>query len=303
MNNGPERLRLLMVDPKMVELPVYNGVPHLVAPVVTEVTQATGALAWLTLQMDERYRLFAEAGVRNIQEYNRRPAKGRSREILPFLVLVIDELADLMLIAAYDVERQICRLAQMSRATGIHLVLATQRPSVDVITGLIKANFPARIAFAVATQIDSRVILDGSGAERLLGRGDMLLMTPESARLLRVQGCFVSDEEIDRLVGFWQRAHADDEPAQPATLPWAGLLDKLENQDDLLEKTLAMLRGKRQVSTSLLQRQLRIGFPRAARLMEQLEEMGAVGPDEGGGRSRQVLLRDDAAGGDSSQTD
>ncbi|HEX9116110.1 MAG TPA: DNA translocase FtsK, partial [Anaerolineae bacterium] len=292
MNNRPDTLRLLMIDPKMVELPAYNGIPHLVAPVVTDVAQTTAALAWLTLQMDGRYRRFADLGVRNIEDYNALPAKRRGPETLPYIVLIIDELADLMMVAPDDVERQVCRLAQLSRATGIHLVLATQRPSVDVITGLIKANFPARIAFAVATQIDSRVILDGPGADKLLGRGDMLLMTQDSAKLARVQGCYVSDQEIDRLVAFWQNARPDDEPAEPATLPWAGLLEKMEAQDDLLEKALTLLRGKRQVSTSLLQRQLRIGFPRAARLMEQLEEMGAVGPDEGGGRSRQVFLPD-----------
>jgi DNA segregation ATPase FtsK/SpoIIIE, S-DNA-T family len=198
-----------------------------------------------------------------------------------------------MMTAAYDVERLICRLAQMARATGIHLVLATQRPSVDVITGLIKANFPARIAFAVATQIDSRVILDGPGAEKLLGRGDMLFMMPDSAKLQRVQGCFVSDREIDRLVDFWKASRPAIEPEQPSPVPWAGLLDQADDRDDLLDKAVQLLRGKQQVSTSLLQRQLRIGYPRAARLMEQLEAMGAVGPDEGGGRSRRVLLHDD----------
>ena len=203
MNNGPESVRLLMVDPKMVELPGYNGIPHLFGPVITDPTHVAGALAWLTLQMDDRYRLFADSGVRNIDEYNQQngPLDGGA---LPYIVLVIDELADLMMTAADDIERQICRLAQMSRATGIHLVLATQRPSVDVITGLIKANFPARIAFAVTSQIDSRVILDGPGAEKLLGRGDMLFMAPDSAKLARIQGCFVSDKEIERIVEFWK---------------------------------------------------------------------------------------------------
>jgi S-DNA-T family DNA segregation ATPase FtsK/SpoIIIE len=241
------------------------------------------------LQMDDRYRLFADSGVRNIGEYNRKAGRSKTQTPLPYLALVIDELADLMMTAAYDVERQLCRLAQMSRATGIHLVLATQRPSVDVITGLIKANFPARIAFAVTTQIDSRVILDTPGAEKLLGRGDMLFMAPDSAKLSRIQGCFVSDREIEGIVGFWKAHREEDDPAEAAVPPWIGMVDQMEEKDDLLEKALQFLQSKQTVSTSLLQRQLRIGFPRAARLMEQLEEMGAVGPDEGGGRSRQVL--------------
>jgi DNA segregation ATPase FtsK/SpoIIIE, S-DNA-T family len=201
-----------------------------------------------------------------------------------------------MMTAAYDVERQICRLAQMARATGIHLVLATQRPSVDVITGLIKANFPARIAFAVTSQIDSRVILDSPGAEKLLGRGDMLFMAPDSSKLGRIQGCFVSDQEIDRLVEFWKANRpAEEASGRGPAVPWAGLLDQMEERDDLLEKALQVLKTKRHVSTSLLQRKLHIGYPRAARLIGQLEEMGAVGPDEGGGRSREVLLQ---AGGE-----
>ena len=294
MNNGPETLRLMMVDPKMVELPSYNGIPHLLGDVITDPSQVTGALAWLTLQMDDRYRSFADRGVRNIAELNRKAAKSRSLDPLPYLVLVIDELADLMMMAADDIERQVCRLAQMSRATGIHLVLATQRPSVDVITGLIKANFPARIAFAVTSQTDSRVILDTPGAEKLLGRGDMLYMSPDSAKLARIQGCFVSDQEIDAIVDFWRTSRSEEETGHPNIAPWIGLLAEMEEtHDDLLEQALDLLRTKSNASTSWLQRQLRIGFPRAARLMEQLEEMGAVGPDEGGGRSRQVWLQPD----------
>ena len=292
MNNGPESVQLLMMDPKMVELPGYNGIPHLVGPVLTDPTHAAGALAWLMLQMDERYRMFADSGVRNIVEYNSK--KARAGGALPYIVLVIDELADLMMTAADDIERQICRLAQMSRATGIHLVLATQRPSVDVITGLIKANFPARIAFAVTSLIDSRVILDSPGAEKLLGRGDMLFMAPDSPKLARIQGCFVSDKEIDAVVEFWKsgrggRAVAD----MNAPAPWEGLIGGSadDEQDELMEQALRLLETKQTVSTSLLQRQLRIGYPRAARLMEQLEEMGYVASDEGGGRSRGVLMR------------
>lgn len=298
MNNAPETVRLIMIDPKMVELPSYNGIPHLLGPVITETSQATGALAWLMLQMDDRYRAFADAGARNIVEYNRKLGKGRKAETMPYIVLVIDELADLMMTAAEDIERQICRLAQMARATGIHLVLATQRPSVDVITGLIKANFPSRIAFAVTTQIDSRVILDTPGAEKLLGRGDMLFMAPESSKLARIQGCFVSDQEIDRIVDFWKAAQQEGSPAASQIAPWTGILDELDSgQDELLEQALRLLEGKSHISTSLLQRQLRIGFPRAARLMEQLEEMGVVGTDEGGGRSREVLLQAESDSG------
>jgi S-DNA-T family DNA segregation ATPase FtsK/SpoIIIE len=292
MNNGPDRVRFLMVDPKMVELPAYNGIPHLYGQVITDPSQVTGALAWLTLQMDDRYRAFAARGTRNIEEYNRRVTHTRSTEPLPYIVLIIDELADLMMTAAFDVERQICRLGQMSRATGIHLVLATQRPSVDVITGLIKANFPARIAFAVTSQIDSRVILDTPGAEKLLGRGDMLFMAPDSAKLARIQGCFVSDPEIDGIVEFWKGNRGEAALSEDAEAPWAGLILAGENgKDELLERALELLQTKHQISTSMLQRQLRIGYPRAARLVEQLEEMGAVGPDEGGGRSREVLTR------------
>lgn len=291
MNNGPETVRLVMMDPKMVELPIYNGIPHLLGPVLTDPSHAAGALAWLLLQMDDRYRAFAAAGARNIVEYNRKLGRGHKDKALPYIVLIIDELADLMMTAADDIERQVCRLAQMARATGIHLVLATQRPSVDVITGLIKANFPARIAFAVTTQIDSRVILDAPGAEKLLGRGDMLFMAPDSAKLARIQGCFVSDQEIDRLVAFWKASNGEEADG-PTFAPWEGLIDRTEDgRDELLEQALRLLETKSSVSTSMLQRQLRIGFPRAARLMEQLEEMGVVGPDEGGGRSRAVLLQ------------
>jgi len=295
MNRGPERVRFVMVDPKMVELPAYNGIPHLIGNVITDPLQVPGALAWLTLQMDDRYRLFSDAGVRNLAQYNRKFAKTRAVAQLPYLILAIDEMADLMMTAAYDIERQICRLAQMSRATGIHLILATQRPSVDVITGLIKANFPARIAFAVTTQVDSRVILDVPGADKLLGRGDMLYMAPDSSKLARVQGCFVSDREIDALVGFWKAARPEDEKQATRVPPWELMDAEGEPTDELLDQALALLSGKSTISTSTFQRQLRLGFPRAARLMEQLEAMGAVGPDEGGGRSRAVLASRESA--------
>jgi S-DNA-T family DNA segregation ATPase FtsK/SpoIIIE len=295
MQHGPESLKFVMVDPKMVELPGYNGIPHLIGKVITDVTQVMGALTWLLLQMEDRYRMFREVGVRNIDAYNEL-ARTRKRGAdallpLPYLVLIIDELADLMMTAAEDIERQLCRLAQMARATGIHLILATQRPSTDVVTGLIKANFPSRIAFAVTSQIDSRVILDTPGAEQLLGRGDMLLQRPDVAKLVRVQGCYVADDEIGQIVNFWKgRAPQTDTAVVP---PWNGLMDRQDEQDEIVADALEILQGMRACSTSMLQRKLRIGYPKAARLMEQLESMGAVGPDMGGGQGREVLLRDE----------
>jgi S-DNA-T family DNA segregation ATPase FtsK/SpoIIIE len=297
MQHGPETVRFVMVDPKRVELPGYNGIPHLLGKVITDMDQVMGALTWLMLQMDDRYRLFRERNVRNIDGYNelvrqRRRKGDASLELLPYIVLVVDELADLMMTAADDVERQLCRLAQMSRATGIHLVLATQRPSVDVVTGQIKANFPTRVAFAVTTQIDSRVILDQPGAERLLGRGDMLVMRSDLAKLLRVQGCYVADDEINRVVAFWQKQGVAED-ALPAVDPWAALMDREEDTDELLLDAIEALRGMESVSTSVLQRRLRIGFPKAARLMDQLEAKGIIGPDLGAGQGHPVLLKQD----------
>jgi S-DNA-T family DNA segregation ATPase FtsK/SpoIIIE len=277
-----------MIDPKMVELVGYNDIPHLIAPVIIDVEHVVGALTWITREMDSRYKKFHKVGVRNLEEYNRRIKRDKDEESLPTLVVFIDELADLMMVAPDEIERHICRLAQMGRATGIHLVIATQRPSVDVVTGLIKANFPARISFAVTSQIDSRVILDQGGAESLLGRGDMLFMSPQQAAPVRLQGCFVSDAEIERLTDFWRNQQWGDE--QPGLFPpWAGL-DQEDEADDLLDQAIELLSDRDRISTSFVQRQLRIGFPRAARLIDQLEEQGIVGPDEGGGRGRQVLF-------------
>ncbi|MCC6457139.1 MAG: DNA translocase FtsK, partial [Caldilineaceae bacterium] len=295
MQHGPESLKFIMVDPKMVELPGYNGIPHLIGKVITDVNQVMGALTWLLLQMEDRYRLFRELGVRNIDAYNdlarQRKRGADALTPLPYMVLIIDELADLMMTAAEDIERQICRLAQMARATGIHLILATQRPSTDVVTGLIKANFPSRIAFAVTSSIDSRVILDTPGAEQLLGRGDMLLMRPDAAKLARVQGCFVADDEITHVVKFWKQAVPPE--SQPVVPPWNGLMDQLDEKDEMVNDAIDVLRGMRTCSTSMLQRKLRIGYPKAARLMEQLEDQGIVGPDMGGGQGREVLLKED----------
>jgi S-DNA-T family DNA segregation ATPase FtsK/SpoIIIE len=287
-NNAPDQLKMLMVDPKMVELIGYNGVPHLVAPVVVDVEQVVGALAWVTRQMDQRYKMFHQLAVRNVEEYNRKVTRRKDRDLLPSLVVLIDELADMMMVAADEVERHICRLAQMGRATGIHLVIATQRPSVDVVTGLIKANFPARISFAVTSQTDSRVILDQGGAESLLGRGDMLFMSPQQAAPIRLQGCYVSDREIDRLTKFWREQDGREGQAELFP-PWTDYGAE-EETDDLQQQAIKLIEGRNRISTSFLQRRLRIGFPRAARLVDQLEEQGVVGPDEGGGRGRQVLL-------------
>jgi DNA segregation ATPase FtsK/SpoIIIE, S-DNA-T family len=286
-NNSPAELKMLMVDPKMVELVGYNDIPHLIAPVVVEVEQVVGALSWASRQMDARYKLFHQAGVRNLEQYNLRAARRSAEEPLPTLVVIIDELADLMMMAPDEVERHITRLAQMGRATGIHLVIATQRPSVDVVTGLIKANFPARISFAVTSQVDSRVILDQVGAESLLGRGDMLFIAPQRSAPIRLQGCYVSDQEIDRLTNFWRKELVSEQ--QPHLFPpWLSVEGEPES-DELLEQAMDLIRGRSTVSTSFMQRQLRIGFPRAARLMEQLEDQGHVGPDLGAGRGRKVL--------------
>jgi S-DNA-T family DNA segregation ATPase FtsK/SpoIIIE len=286
-NNTPEDLQMLMVDPKMVELVGYNPIPHLAAPVVIGVEQVVGALTWVTRQMDERYKLFHKMGVRNLDEYNQRVRRLKDKNPLPALVVFIDELADLMMVAPDEVERHLCRVAQMGRATGIHLVIATQRPSVDVVTGLIKANFPARISFAVTSQTDSRVILDQGGAENLLGRGDMLFLSPQQATPVRLQGCFVSDKEIDRLTKYWA---SQEEYKKQAELfpPWTGY-EAANEADDLLQEAIDLIEGRDRVSASFIQRRLHIGFPRAARLVDQLEDRGLIGPDEGGGRGREVL--------------
>lgn len=309
MQHGPESLQFLMVDPKMVELPGYNGIPHLIGKVVTEMDQVMGLLTWLLLQMDDRYRAFKELGVRNLEAYNEKVQRMKGADApkpLPFMVLVIDELADLMMTAADDIERQLCRLAQMARATGIHLIIATQRPSTDVVTGLIKANFPTRIAFAVTSSTDSRVILDAVGAERLLGRGDMLLMRSDTAKLQRVQGCFAADDEIGAVVQFWKEDAArnnEGAPPRPTVNPWNGLLDRMDDDDELIQDAIDFLRDLKTCSTSKLQRELRIGYPKAVRLMEELESRKIVGPDGGGGRGRPVLLKKDEDAADADESD
>jgi S-DNA-T family DNA segregation ATPase FtsK/SpoIIIE len=312
LNNTPDDLRLILVDPKRVELTGYNGIPHLLAPVVVEIERVVGALQWMTREMDNRYHKFAEVGARNIADYNARMASQGGKK-LPYLLVVIDELADLMMIAPDETERTITRLAQLARATGIHMILATQRPSVDVVTGLIKANFPARIAFAVASNTDSRVILDQPGAERLLGRGDMLFQAPDSPAPVRLQGVFVSDIEITRLVDYWkQQAGASSPygaaaggtpggtvgnvpPGAPAKqVPMFEDITALQG-DPLLNDAIDTVRREGRASVSMLQRRMRIGYTRAARLVDTLEEKGIVGPPESGTGVREVLDYGDAA--------
>jgi S-DNA-T family DNA segregation ATPase FtsK/SpoIIIE len=273
-----------MIDPKRVELSAFQPIPHLAfSNIVVDMDKVVGTLQAVIHEMESRYRKFASIAVRNIDGYNRSP---RAADRLPYWIVIIDELADLMMAAPFEVERQICRLAQLARATGIHLVVATQRPSVDVITGLIKANFPTRIAFAVSSQVDSRTILDMAGAEKLLGRGDMLYMAPDAAKPKRLQGVFVSDEEIETLVEFWtQDRFADiDRPTFDHLFDEAKAeLEQEGATDDMFDRARDLAYEHNRISTSLLQRRLRIGYPRAARLMDMLEEQGVVGPNEGGG--------------------
>ena len=288
MHASPAEVRFVMIDPKRVELSAFAPIPHLAfSNIVVEMDKVVGTLQAVIHEMESRYRKFASIAVRNIDAYNRSP---RATEKLPYWVVIIDELADLMMAAPFEVERQICRLAQLARATGMHLVVATQRPSVDVITGLIKANFPTRIAFAVSSQVDSRTILDMAGAEKLLGRGDMLYMAPDSAKPKRLQGVFVSDEEIERLVGFWTQERFSDVERPTFDHLYDEAVTALEQEgasDDMLERAKELAYEHNRISTSLLQRRLRIGYPRAARLMDLLEEAGIIGPAEGGG-SREV---------------
>lgn len=306
LQNTPAQMRFIMVDPKRVELTSYRKIPHLLAPVVVDLDRVVPVMQWISREMDERYRRFSEFGVRNIADYNQK-MKQQGQKELPYLVLIVDELADLMMMAPDETERVLTRLAQLARATGIHLVIATQRPSVDVVTGLIKANFPARIAFAVASSIDSRVILDQPGAERLLGSGDMLFQAPDAAMPRRLQGVYVSDPELERLLRYWKSESlelppADEDQAVPqhgegipvgANLKQAPLWEDPEHaedpEDDMYEEAVALVRRRRRASISMLQRRLRIGYTRAARLIDAMEARGIVGPEPGGSKAREVL--------------
>ena len=292
----PEEVKLLMVDPKVVELNVYNGIPHLLIPVVTDPKKAAAALNWAVNEMTKRYNLFAEKNVRNIDSYNGLFEKGLIQEKMPFIVIIVDELADLMMACPNDVEDAICRLAQMARAAGMHLVIATQRPSVDVITGVIKANIPSRISFAVSSQVDSRTILDSSGAEKLLGKGDMLYYPSGESKPQRVQGCFISEEEVENVIEFIKKEeeeityqediieHINKEVEEKP------VYDEEEGVDELLREAINLVIDFEQASTSFLQRRLRIGFNRASRIMDQLEERGIISTKEGS-KPRQVLIR------------
>ena len=343
----PDEVKFIMVDPKRVELTGYNGIPHLVAPVVVELERIVGVLKWVTREMDTRYKQFSESGSRNIEDFNKN-RDPNTTEQMPYMVVIIDELADLMMLAPEETERTITRIAALARATGIHLVIATQRPSVDVVTGLIKANFPARIAFAVAGSVDSRVILDQPGAERLLGKGDMLYLSGDSPAPLRLQGVFVSDMEINNIVRYWKMQglkHADvpsntstsspnfgvptAQADKPSSSNGGGVWDtsdnddlplfasannnssngssddsedveltrreltgdvKEGNEDDLYDKAVELVRRLDKASISLLQRRLRIGYTRAARLIDVMEARGVVGPSkDGSSKPRDVL--------------
>jgi len=288
MNNPPEDLRMVMIDSKMVELLRFNGLPHLYGKVETNIERIMGVLRWVVVEMEHRYRLLEAAHTRDLETYNRRMARKKEGMPLPRIVVLIDELADLMMSAPDQTEHNLVRLAQMARATGIHLIVATQRPSTDVVTGLIKANFPARLAFAVASGVDSRVILDYTGAENLLGRGDLLFLNPEVGNPIRAQGVMITDMEIERLIAHWQKTVE----ASTEAPPWEQLLTEPEENEDegLIEKAVSIVRSSQRASASLLQRRLRIGYPRAARLLDQLETMGVVGPSQGGGKERDVLL-------------
>lgn len=287
---APSEVKLILVDPKRVELTGYNGIPHLLSPVIVEPEKVVSALRWVVSEMDRRYKLFAEAGSRNISSYN----EMSGFQALPYIVLVIDELADIMLFAPAEVEDAVTRIAQMSRATGIHMVLATQRPSVDVITGLIKANIPSRIAFAVSSQVDSRVILDGQGAEKLLGRGDMLYLPPEQAKPMRIQGAFVSDKEINELVSFLKNQGVEPQYTEEVTQmskPGTTTIGGIDTDiDDYFRDAVKLVCQYDRASASLLQRRLSVGYARAARIIDQLEAAGVVGPADGS-KPREVLVQ------------
>jgi S-DNA-T family DNA segregation ATPase FtsK/SpoIIIE len=292
--NSPDELRFILVDPKRVELTNYNGIPHLLTPVITETSKTVAALKWLVAEMDRRYRLFSEHGKRNIQVYNSSPPDGKK---LNYIVCIIDELADLMAASSKEVEGSIVRLAQLARATGIHLVLATQRPSVDVITGLIKANIPMRMAFAVASQVDSRTIIDQAGAEKLLGNGDMLIVGNEITKPRRVQGTFVSDKEIEAVINFWkEKSVAQYDETITEFKPQGGLAGSVGSdhaeEDELYDQAVEVVMQAGKASASLLQRRLKIGYARAARLLDLLEEDGIIGPADGA-KPRDVLVSKD----------
>jgi S-DNA-T family DNA segregation ATPase FtsK/SpoIIIE len=307
----PDEVRMIMIDPKRLELGLYEGIPHLLTPVITDPKKATNALRNAVLEMERRLRLLAEQGVRSIDQYNKKihklqqqprslfedePVQEELRP-LPYVLILIDELADLMMLEGRNVEESVTRLAQMARAVGMHLVLATQRPSVDVITGLIKANFPARISFRVATRVDSRTILDVMGADHLLGKGDMLFLPPGTSRLIRVHGAFVTEAEINRVVDFWkEQARPEYDQtfliAPPAEDAEAETEEAAADQDPMYEEALRVVLEMGKASTSTLQRRLRLGYGRAARILDMMHRDGIIGPPDGS-KPREVLKRSD----------
>ena len=298
MKAYPEDVKLVLIDPKMVELSVYNGIPHLLIPVVTDAKLATNALRKTVKEMERRYQLFAAGGVRNITEYNQKVAENNAdknnsvMEKLPYIVVIVDELSDLMMVAGHDVEDAIVRLAQMARAAGIHMILATQRPSVDVITGLIKANVPSRISFAVSSGVDSRTILDQVGAEKLLGRGDMLFLPIGAAKPERVQGAYISVTEVEKIVSWVkdQQEAVYNEDMIPSKNDSEGQAESEdEPEDEFYDQAVALVRKQQSASVSMLQRRFRIGYNRAARIVDEMEAKGIVGPSEGS-KPRQVLI-------------
>ena len=297
-NSKPSEVKMVMVDPKVVELSVYNGIPHLLIPVVTDPKKAAGALAWAVQEMDNRYNLFATKGVRDLKGYNKAIEKEEGQGKLPQIVIIVDELADLMMVAAKDVEEAICRLAQKARAAGMHLVIATQRPSVDVITGLIKANVPSRIAFAVSSQIDSRTILDSVGAEKLLGKGDMLFFPSGAPKPVRVQGAFVSDDEVEKIVDFIKQngtaTYSEDilETIENGNKSDKELMQEQAEDDEtdpFLNDAIEAVIEQGQASTSFVQRRFKVGYARAGRIIDQMEERGIISGYQGS-KPREVLM-------------
>ncbi len=298
LNCNPDTVKLVMLDPKMVELSRFNGLPHLLGPVETDIERIIEVLSWCTREMEQRYKLLEENAARNIDTYNSRLGQRRKSEHLPYIVILVDEIGDLMMSKPEETEREVTRIAQMARAVGMHMVIATQRPSVDVITGLIKANFPGRISFAVASGVDSRVILDTNGAENLLGQGDMLYLAPDAGAPKRVQGCYVTDGEVRKVVHHWRKWYRKlkatgkserfDGPA-----PWERGLTRrefLSETDPMLEDAIELVIEEQEASASMIQRKLGLGYPRAARIIDLMEELGIIGESVDGGRTRRVLI-------------
>ncbi len=294
---NPDEVKLIMIDPKRIELSIYDGIPHLITPVVTDVSKATNALFWAVREMENRYELLSERRARNIVQYNRKIAKDQQANkpdtpaVLPYIVIIIDELADLMMVASRDVEVALTRLAQMARAAGIHLILATQRPSVDVLTGIIKANFPTRLTFQVSSKTDSRTIIDTNGAESLLGNGDMLFLPPGAGKLQRIHGAYISEAEVARITDFLRAQKPPDYNEEVVAPHKAEKVDSDEKEyDEKYDDAVALITKTRQASISMVQRHLRVGYNRAARIIEMMEQEGIVGPADGA-KPREVLVR------------